>query len=94
MSFWSSLHNFFFFEWLFGEDEEEDMATASGRFGDRLAIEEEYLKRKADLEKRIDKLEKQQARCNISSDRYDELQDELDELQDEVDEIEDSLEDL
>lgn len=94
MSFWSFIQKVLLFEWLFGDDEEEDRIEQLQRNQTGSKLEDDAYDRIRSLENRIETLEMQQHRCDILSDRYDELQDEIDDLQDELDDIGDSLDDF
>lgn len=82
------------FEWLFGDDEEEDRIEQLQRNQTGSKLEDDAYDKIHSLENRIRKLVMQQDKYDILSDRYDELQDEIDDLQDELDDIEDSLDDF
>ena len=94
MSFWRFIQKVLLFEWLFGDDEEEDRIDQLQRNQTGSKLEDDAYDKIHSLENRIGKLEMQQEKYDILSDRYDELQDEIDDLQDELDDIEDSLDDF
>ncbi len=87
MSFLNFLGKVFLLDWLLGDDEEKVPQPPKQTYD--YGREDDYFDRVHSSENRIDKLERQQNRCDILSDGYDELQDWIDDLRDELDDLDD-----
>lgn len=69
MSFLSFLGKVFLLDWLLGDDEEKVPQSPKQTYD--YGREDDYFDRVHSLENRIVKLERQQDRCDILSNRYD-----------------------